>query len=213
MQTNEHRPPYIEFERRPVEDRAASMAQGIYVSKDVDFIIIVPHGSEGKTKIEQVYTEWLEKIRPQTGARGGSDGVYMQNSRFDPEWLRQIENMYEAWRKGEYMDVEGIPIKTWPVASPSQIKACLAMHILSVEQLAHATDEMASSLGMGGVGLRQRARDYLTSGKDPSNKLSAALEAVKVESSQKDDRIRALEEQLATLSTQLKALTAPKKAA
>lgn len=213
MQTTEHRPPYIEFERRPVEDRNASIAQGVYVSKDVDYITIVPHGSEGKTKIEQVYSEWLAKTRQQTGPRGGADGVYMQNSRFDQDWLQRIENMYEAWRKGEYMEVEGIPIKAWPVASPAQIKACLGLHILSVEQLANATDEMAASLGMGGIGLRQRARDYLAAQKDPSNKISAALEAAKAEAERKDERIKALEDQLAALSTQMKALTAPKKAA
>ena len=123
MQSNEHRPPYVDFERRAVEDRSASIAQGVYVSKDVDYITIVPHGSEGKTKIEQVYDEWLAKTRTQTGPRGGSDGVYMQNSRFDPEWLQKIENMYEAWRKGEYMEVEGVPINAGPVASPAQVKA------------------------------------------------------------------------------------------
>jgi len=213
MQSNEHRPPYVDFERRAVEDRSASIAQGVYVSKDVDYITIVPHGSEGKTKIEQVYDEWLAKTRTQTGPRGGSDGVYMQNSRFDPEWLQKIENMYEAWRKGEYMEVEGVPIKAWPVASPAQVKACLGLHILSVEQLAHATDEMAAALGMGGIGLRQRARDYLAAQTDPSNKVSAALEAAKIEAERKDERIKALEDQLATLASQMKALTAPKKAA
>lgn len=213
MQSNEHRPPYVDFERRAVEDRSASIAQGVYVSKDVDYITIVPHGSEGKTKIEQVYDEWLAKTRTQTGPRGGSDGVYMQNSRFDPEWLQKIENMYEAWRKGEYMEVEGVPIKAWPVASPAQVKACLGLHILSVEQLAHATDEMAAALGMGGIGLRQRARDYLAAQTDPSNKVSAALEAAKIEAERKDERIKALEDQLATLASQMKALTVPKKAA
>jgi hypothetical protein len=71
---------------------------------------------------------------------------------------------------------------------------------------------MAASLGMGGIGLRQRARDYLAAQTDPSNKVSAALEAAKIEAERKDERIKALEDQLATLASQMKSLTTPKKA-
>ena len=47
-QVNDVRPPYVEFQMRAVEDRSESLKQGRYMTKDVPFIILVPHGSEGK---------------------------------------------------------------------------------------------------------------------------------------------------------------------
>lgn len=203
MHVEEFRPPYIEFQRRSVEDRAASIRDGVYRSKEVDFIVIVPHGSEGKTRIEQEYETWLVKTKQLTGAIGGADGLYVQKSRFPQEWLDKIEAAYARWKKGEDMEVEGTPIKNWPVLSPGQVKTCLEMHIQSVEQLAAASDEAVHSLGMGWMGLRQRARDWIKAQQGEAGKLSAQLEASKVELAGKEARIKQLEEQVKALTAKI----------
>lgn len=208
MQINDTRPPYIEFQRRAVEDRTRTLETGVYSTKDVDFIIIVPHGSEGKTRIEQEYTMWLQKIKPQTGPRGGQwDGHYEVASRFAPEWVVQIETSYEKWKKGEDMDVEGIPLKNWPAISPGQLRSCLDMHLQTVEALSHASDDAIERLGMGGYNLRQRARDFLESSISGSMKLSGELAALRSENKAKEERVASLEGQLASLQAQMALLS------
>lgn len=202
----ENRPPYIEFERRLVEDRQKSLEQGIYVAKEVDFIIIVPAGSEGKTRSEQVYSEWLAKIRPQTGAIGGVDGHYMAASRFPADWVQKIENQYRLWKQGEEMEVEGTPLRNWPVISPGQLKMCTELHILSVEMLASAADDTIERLGMGGFNLRQRARDWVSQANDKGLQNAAQLEAARAELAAKDVRLKSLEEQVRVLQGQLSQL-------
>jgi polyhydroxyalkanoate synthesis regulator phasin len=209
MQTDQHRPPYVSFERRPVEDRNESIAKGYYCTKEVDFIIIVPYGSEGKTQIEEVYAEWLAKIKTQTGGRGGADGVYEVNSRFEDDWVRRIQNMYEAWRKGEDLEVEGFPLKNWPPIPPGLTKTCHELHVFSVEQLANAADDLAEQLGMGGKMWRERARQWLAAQQDGGAKVISQLAAVKAEADAKEERIKSLEAQIATLQQQVLA-QAPK---
>lgn len=202
---NENRPPFVSFEVRAVEDRAESLKAGVYMTRDVDFIRIVPSGSEGKTVLEYNYEEWLARTKPQTGefrASGASaDTPAMGASRFPIEWLRRIEQEYAAWKEGRELPVEGTPIRNWPVIGPSALKNCEAMHIRSVEELAHAADDTVASLGMGGVILRQRARDWLAAKHGDAGALSAKLEAVTAEAQAKDDRIKSLEQRLAALET------------
>lgn len=202
---NSLRPPYVTFERRSVEDRAMSLKTGVYTTKEVDFIILVPHGSEGKTRLEYVYEEWLQRVRPHSTAVNRVDDLVAQESRFPQEWLERIEQAYKAWKKGEDMEVEGTPIKNWPVLSPGQVQTCLSMHILSVEELAAASDEAISSMGMGWIALRQRARDWLSMKNSDATKTAAELEALRSEVKARDVRIASLEEQIAELTKRLEA--------
>jgi len=207
---NQHRPPYVYFERRAVEDRNSSLSVGHYVTKDVDFIIIVPYGSEGKTKIEREWPLWLTMVKQHTGSRGPEANGYAEvNSRFDADWVTKIETMYGLWKKGEDMEVEGYPLKNWPVISPGMLRNCLDMHVLTLEQLAHATDDLCHSLGMGGINLRQRAREFLAAAGGTDTKLSSRLEAAEAEAKNKDVRIESLQAQLTTLQAQLAAMQAP----
>ena len=42
------RPPHVVYERRAEEDRTASIEQGRYVSRDVDYAIVTPAGSKDR---------------------------------------------------------------------------------------------------------------------------------------------------------------------
>ncbi len=189
--------PFVRFETRAVEDRAASLAAGEYRTRDVDYILLVPAGSAGKLTIEEEYTEWLKKIKgdPHRHERRDSPdhNVAMQPARFPDEWIERIESAYEAWKKGQELPLEGTPIKVWPAVSPSQRDKLISMHILTVEALAEASDTAMETFGMGGITLRQRARDYLAMRNDPASKGSAELEKLRKENESLMARIKALE--------------------
>lgn len=206
-QVNDVRPPYVEFQMRAVEDRSESLKQGRYMTKDVPFIILVPHGSEGKQRIEQEYEVWLQKIKPMTGPKGGSyDGHYEVASRFNPDWVQKIETQFRLWKKGEQFEVEGTHLRNWPAISPAQLKNCLDMHLLTVEQLANAADDTVERLGMGGYTLRQRARDWLAAQGGGSAKTAIEMENLRAEVASRDVTISSMKEQLEALQRQINAL-------
>jgi hypothetical protein len=176
--------PFIRFEVRPVEDRAASIKHGRFMTKDVDYILIVPLGSGGKEQIEQVYSEWLEQKQRETGRqeiRTGDSSVPMFASRFPDEWLDKIEKGYAAWKAGQEMPVDGTPLAQWAVLSPAQRQHFIGAGVQTVEQLANLPDGGLDAFGMGGFALRQRARDFLQINGGESNKTTAELEALRVE--------------------------------
>jgi hypothetical protein len=180
------RRPYIKFETVPVEDRAASAATGVYMTRDEDFIVIIPHGSEGKTELREKYTDWLAKIKQQLGPvrAGGSmgDTPFIMESRFPREWLDAIEKGYTAWKKGEELPVEGTPLKQWAVLPPAMLQNLLANHIYTIEQLANASDEAINPVGMGARMFRNQALEWVKLNKeDERNKISAEVTALRTQ--------------------------------
>jgi hypothetical protein len=143
------RPPYVTFERRAVEDRNASQAAGHYVAKDVDFVTITRAGSSDN--LEQEVATWFAELEKR-----------VRQSQFPSEWLRQFREAYRAWSEGEEIPETGTPIKTWPPASPAQIKSLLAVGIRTVEDLASLPDSELPSIGMGAIALKQRAAAWLS---------------------------------------------------
>lgn len=210
----EQRPPYITFEVMEVEDRAASMKEGQYRTKDVEHIVIVPHGSEGRTKIVEVYSEWLKKMKStdwsEKYAPGTSkgDGAPMMDARFDQSWISKIEAAYENWKRGVKMMVEGAPLQNWPAISPAQRTACFNAHLHTVEELASASEQALDLLGMGGRTLQNRAKDWLQMRDSDPSKSAAQMEALRVEKENMEVRVKSLEEQNRALSLKLEELTA-----
>lgn len=188
----EARPPYVSFEVRAVEDRAASIEAGHYVAKNVDFALITPMGS--KDRIERIAEEWLGQI-----------SIDMQSGRIPREWVTAFKEGYKAWKEGLDLPETGTPIEAWPIANPAQIKNLRAMHVRTVEDLAAANEETLSRIGMGGRGLKQRAQDWLTSATG-AGKLTEQLNAFRVENESLRARNTALEERLVTLAAKVDAL-------
>lgn len=105
------RPPYVTFERRPVEDRMASAASGCYRTKDVDFVIVTRPGS--RDTVEKEAEVWLREIAERAKPQRG------QPPQIPPEWPAAFRSAYERWKNNEEEPVNGTPIKGWPVLSPS----------------------------------------------------------------------------------------------
>ena len=142
-----------------------------------------------------------------TGPKGGSyDGHYEVASRFNPDWVQKIETQFRLWKEGEQFEVEGTHLRNWPAISPAQLKNCLDMHLLTVEQLANAADDTVERLGMGGYTLRQRARDWLAAQGGGSAKTAIEMENLRAEVASRDVTISSMKEQLEALQRQINAL-------
>lgn len=148
MQSLDDRPPAIQFERRQVEDRAASQAQGHYVPKDVDIVILQRPGSRDtvEKEVSQWLKEWDEKAR--------------QNL-LPLSWALDAKKGYEYWKSGEELPPNGTPIKGWPVLSPAQQRVCIEANIRTVEDLGALPDGSLGVLGIGGLGMKMKARAWL----------------------------------------------------
>lgn len=197
MATGDQRRPFIRFEVKTIEDRAATQQSGVMAYKDVDFIIMVPHGSEGKTELCEIYPDWLHKIKQQLGpvraAGADTSTPFMVESRFPREWVEDIEKGYAAWKKGEEIPVVGTSLKQWAVIPKAMMQNCIANHIFTIEQLAEASDEAINPVGMGARLYRNRAQDWIKLNKD--NEINKAV-----------IEVNALREDNARLSAQVSGL-------
>ena len=151
--SREERPAYVRFERRPMEDKAASIREGRYVAKDVDFALVTPPYS--KDCVEYKVEQWL--INMERNVRDG---------RIPEKWADQWKASYNSWKNGQEMPLSGTPIKGWGVLSPAQQQTLIAMNCLTVEDLAGINDEGLRRIGMGAVELRDKAKNWLASMKD-----------------------------------------------
>jgi hypothetical protein len=144
------RPPYVTFEVRSVEDRAASMTAGHFVGKDVNYAIVTPSGS--KDRIEKIAEEWLD---------GMAEGV--RQERIPGEWLEAYTRKYKIWCETREVPEDGTPIMSWPALSPSQAKAILDANVRTLEDLVAANESTLAAIGMGARALKEKAKAWLDS--------------------------------------------------
>jgi len=182
----EARPPYVVFETRPVEDRAASMEKGHYVTRDVNMAVITPMGSKDRT--ERVAEEWFQQLQQQ-----------VVEGRFPREWRTEFMASYEAWKEGRELPLNGTAILTWPVASPSQVKQLLDAKLRTVEDLAQANEETLAMLGMGARALKDKAVSWLQSA-GTTGKVAEELAALRLANEGLSARNAVLEKSVAELT-------------
>lgn len=182
----EERPAYVQFERRAIEDKAASLREGRYVGKDVDFALVTPPYS--KDLVEYKVSTWLDNIE-----RNLRDGRIPQH--FADQW----KEAYRKWQNGQEVPLNGTPIKTWGAISPAQQKALISMNCLTVEDLALINDEGMKRIGMGAVELKQKAVTWLASLKD-HGAVTVELATLKTENKVLLDTVESLTQKVEALS-------------
>lgn len=196
MMEMQARPPYVVFEMRAIEDRGASQAAGHYVAKDVPFAIVTPAGS--KDRYENLADNWFKMLRTEVRAK-----------RFPQQWLDHFQAQYDAWKRGEEGSLNGTPLKTWPVLSPAQYKACRQAHLLTVEDLAAANEETIMRLGMGARALKQKAVDWLASAAS-TGRVTEEIVALRAAKETLETQNEQLRSDLAVLKAQVEGLLAGK---
>jgi hypothetical protein len=150
MELQKERPPYVTFEVRPVQNGEKSQAEGRVVYEDVDYALITPVG--GKDQIEWPVEKWMKYSAKQ-----------VEEERMPATWLTHFQAIYSAWKQGQEAPVNGLSVKMWPLATPSDVKHLLAANVLTVEDLAVANEQTLMRIGMGSRTLKQKAEAYLKS--------------------------------------------------
>lgn len=181
------KPAYVTFVREAVEDKAASLAAGHYVAKDVDFVHITP--AYTKDIIIRKVSDWFTKLEGD-----------VRNERVPPDWLQHYRKQYEAWQNGQELPLQGTAIKGWGVISPAMQETLIRMNIRTVEDLAGVNDEGMRRIGMGSADLKIKAKAWLQQTED-KGPLTQEIAAVRAEN-------RVLTGQVETLSQQVAALLA-----
>lgn len=178
--------PYFEFSQRAMEDRNASVEAGHMLYKEIDFVTLRAPGNKDST--EKAVSDWLEDLKHK--AKQGMIPV---------EWPSQYAEAYRQWKAGNEIPLNGTPIKTWPVATPGQVKNLLAINILTVEDLAQANENTISRLGLGGVALRDLAKNYLKAGTE-KGKQAQEMTALQVANKELLAKVEQLTAQVAELA-------------
>lgn len=181
------RPAFVRFERKAVEDKAESLKAGHFVGKDVDYAYITPPYSKDVMIFKVPF--WLEQLKRDCA-----------HGRIPQDWVDNYQKQYDAWKRGEELPPNGIPIKGWGVLSVAQQETLIRMQILTVEDLANINDEGIKRIGMGGVELKHKAQGWLSQLKD-KGPLTQEVAAVKTENNN-------LKNQVANLTKQVEALMA-----
>lgn len=186
------KPPYVEFEVRPVEDRSASEAAGVMTYKDVIFAIVTPAGT--RDRLEKVAEEWIENLE---------EGV--RQERIPAEWPRAYRHKLEMFKNDQEVPLDGVAIQNMTTLSPAQVKNCLNANIRTIEDLAEATEEAMLRIGMGGRDLKQKAKAWLDA-VDAKGKPAQELNELRVKNAEQATQIEALESTMKELQTKLKVL-------
>ena len=172
----QERPAFVQFEIRDEEDRDASIKQGHYVGRDVDYVIVTSPGSVNT--FEDRAENWLQKKR--------------ENN--DP-FYDIYKRAYEAFKEGQEAPTEGTSIRNWAALSPAQVKSLLSLNVRTIEDLANANESTLGRIGMGSRALQQRAVAYLESANGPG-KISEEVAALRV---QVEQFMSAIQEKDATI--------------
>jgi len=144
------RPPYVQFKESFVEDRAATDKEGRYIAKPVDHVVVRQVGSKDSVEVEA--TQWLAQIRKDPG--------------FHPDWVKQYQAQYEAYKSGQEVTPLGTHVKTWPLISKAQSEMLLNANLRTVEDLAEASESALMNVGIGARDLQQKARAWLDTSRD-----------------------------------------------
>lgn len=122
--------------------------------RDEDQVTITQPGTKGDNFKASV-PRWLAQNK-----------IEVKAERLHPELEQKYRRAYEAWKANQEVPVEGTPIKHWPLVTPAQRDTLLYHHVRSVEELANLNDEGIRHLGMGAIGLKQKAKAWLMEATD-----------------------------------------------
>lgn len=190
----QERPPYVRFELAPMEFR--DNGGNVHV-RDVERVLVTPAGSKDVHIANAEF--WVsEKERLARDVP----------PQYNPVWAQQFRAGLEMFRKGNAVPESGTSIRSWPVASPSEVKRCLDANVLTVEDLAQANEQALQRLGMGAYQLKEKARGWIAERDGPGQAVQQ-VEALRVENTDLRRRLSDMEATLHRMSETIAA--APKR--
>ena len=107
---------------------------------------------------------------------------------------------WEAFQRGETEEVNGIPLKEWPQATPAVIATLNAANVFSVEGLSELSDAHCETIGNMAFIFRDKAQKWL----EQAQGNDAKVRALETQNAEMAEQLRVMQEQIAKM-------TAPKK--
>lgn len=137
--------------------------------------VMVPGMRESTPQIE------VERILcAEAGTGDGPEGRIVKRS---PKY-KEYETQIEAFKRqsGEGL-IDGTPLKAWPQLDAGTVASLHAAGIHTVEQLANVNDTNLGHIGIGGMRLRDMAKQYLNTRQLglPSAQMSSELASLRAE--------------------------------
>ena len=119
--------------------------------------------------------------------------------RFPNQWLKF---QMDEGLINEAIGVHGTPLEDWPELKdqPEQIRDLKYKRFYTVEQIAGASDASVQGMGMGGLGFREKARQFLR-GKVAAD-IHTEMQAKDKQLAEMQAQMKAMQEQMAALSAQ-----------
>lgn len=185
--------PHVEFQTRSVERRVGQGETFRIVYEDVVFAIIRPPGS--RDSVEKVASDWIKELE-----------AHAESGRCPQHWPRAYNEALQGFIRGEAIPLDGTPIKSWAVLTPSERKILLKADILTVETLAAGTSDILDRIGMGGHRLVGLAKDYVADKNGPG-KMALQLDALKVENARMMQELEELRSAVQMLKAQVPGAT------
>lgn len=160
---------WVRFYNQAVQNNFRSEKEGHPCFDDVLFISVISPG-DAHNKIDRKATE-------------------QDKQRFHKQWAN--------FKAGNAEKIEGTPIIEWPAITRSQSEELKFLGVLSIEQLALASDAQVQKI-MGGVSLREKAKAFLSVASNTAEAQKAAAENVYLR-----EQIEALKSQIAALGAKV----------
>lgn len=109
--------------------------------KSVDWVQVAPRGSD----VDKVQT-WhrVSDLKP----REDTDGSYADNPHYQDILARweQVSSAYDAWKAGEEIPENGIPLEAWAGVTAEQATLLKRMHIRTVEDVSGMGEREVAAL-------------------------------------------------------------------
>lgn len=191
------RPAYVEFSTISKELPRRSKEEGRYVAVDVDIVTVRQIGATDSVIFE--VERWLR-----------DNDAAVKAKRLSPDHARQYAHMYELWKAGQEMPVEGTPIKGWAVISPAQQETIIRAGVRTVEDLATMNAEAAGRIGMGAMMIKNRAQAWVAQAQD-KGPLTMEMAELKSTNEILKLQVSKMQEQLAALQQEAKHRPVPKR--
>lgn len=112
----------------------------------------------------------------------------------EPREYQQFRQRFDEWRANIEPSVEGTPLEHWPLMTVEIVRAFKDANVLTVEMLADAGDHVANAVRAPFYDWRTKAQAWLKDAREKGGDAKA-----RVELSQANERIKALEQQVAQL--------------
>lgn len=121
---------------------------------------------------------------------------------------QEYPTQWMQYEKGVEQRQTGVPLENLPGIPAGMARACNALYIYTIEQMASLSDAGCQEVGMGALELRNRAKEHLTKVSSKEAGMIADIEKLKSD----NDALRARLDELTATTTVSAHAPTPKKA-